>query len=97
MLSYFLFVTNQLFVSLRFEKKLAAEALRINENDADKALDLLTDPEQNCILQVILCTVLELILRYSAVVNSISVSFTFSTKSCQRRSDYLAVWIIIHS
>uniref|UniRef100_A0A0D9ZRJ3 UBA domain-containing protein n=1 Tax=Oryza glumipatula TaxID=40148 RepID=A0A0D9ZRJ3_9ORYZ len=38
-------------VAIGFEKKLAAEALRINENDADKALDLLTDPEQNCILQ----------------------------------------------
>uniref|UniRef100_A0A0D9WA95 UBA domain-containing protein n=1 Tax=Leersia perrieri TaxID=77586 RepID=A0A0D9WA95_9ORYZ len=38
-------------VTIGFEKKLAAEALRINENDADKALDLLTDPEQNCALQ----------------------------------------------
>ncbi|KAL6651501.1 hypothetical protein ACP70R_010426 [Stipagrostis hirtigluma subsp. patula] len=37
--------------AIGFEKYLAAEALRINENDADKALDLLTDPEQNCILQ----------------------------------------------
>lgn len=37
--------------SVGFEKYLAAEALRINENDADKALDLLTNPEQNCILQ----------------------------------------------
>ncbi|KAG8066456.1 hypothetical protein GUJ93_ZPchr0004g39088 [Zizania palustris] len=38
-------------VAIGFEKKLAAEALRINENDSDRALDLLTDPEQNCILQ----------------------------------------------
>ncbi|OAY85886.1 NEDD8 ultimate buster 1, partial [Ananas comosus] len=38
-------------VSIGFEKYLAAEALRINENDAQKALDLLTDPEQNCALQ----------------------------------------------
>uniref|UniRef100_R7WFZ1 Uncharacterized protein n=1 Tax=Aegilops tauschii TaxID=37682 RepID=R7WFZ1_AEGTA len=34
-----------------FEKYLAAEALRINENDAEKALDLLTNPELNCALQ----------------------------------------------
>ncbi|TVU16310.1 hypothetical protein EJB05_39867 [Eragrostis curvula] len=34
-----------------FEKYLAAEALRVNENDAEKALDILTNPEQNCILQ----------------------------------------------
>ncbi|KAF0890762.1 hypothetical protein E2562_004253 [Oryza meyeriana var. granulata] len=47
-------------VTIGFEKKLAAEALRISENDADKALDLLTDPEKNCILQVIICTVLVL-------------------------------------
>ncbi|KAG8043662.1 hypothetical protein GUJ93_ZPchr0458g22686 [Zizania palustris] len=38
-------------VTIGFDKKLAAEALRINENDVDKALDLLTDPEKNCILQ----------------------------------------------
>ncbi|KAM0903265.1 hypothetical protein ACQ4PT_018781 [Festuca glaucescens] len=37
--------------SIGFEKYLAAEALRMNENDAEKALDLLTDPEKNCILQ----------------------------------------------
>ncbi|CAL5070354.1 unnamed protein product [Urochloa decumbens] len=37
--------------TIGFEKYLAAEALRINENDAEKALDLLTNPEQNCILQ----------------------------------------------
>ncbi|KAL6844053.1 hypothetical protein ACP4OV_025726 [Aristida adscensionis] len=37
--------------AIGFEKYLAAEALRINENDADKALDALTDPEQNCVLQ----------------------------------------------
>jgi hypothetical protein len=41
-----------LFQFSRFEKYLAAEALRINENDAEKALDLLTDPEKNCVLQV---------------------------------------------
>jgi len=44
-------VTDQLFSFSRFEKYLAAEALRINENDAEKALDLLTNPEENCILQ----------------------------------------------
>uniref|UniRef100_A0ACD5UV98 Uncharacterized protein n=1 Tax=Avena sativa TaxID=4498 RepID=A0ACD5UV98_AVESA len=38
-------------ISIGFEKYLAAEALRVNENDADKALDVLTDPEKNCILQ----------------------------------------------
>ncbi|XP_039819708.1 NEDD8 ultimate buster 1-like isoform X3 [Panicum virgatum] len=37
--------------NIGFEKYLAAEALRINENDAEKALDLLTNPEENCILQ----------------------------------------------
>ncbi|URE49309.1 UBA [Musa troglodytarum] len=36
---------------LLFERDLAAEALRVNENDAQKALDLLTDPEKNCALQ----------------------------------------------
>ncbi|OEL34374.1 hypothetical protein BAE44_0004609 [Dichanthelium oligosanthes] len=44
-------VIEQMFVMERFEKYLAAEALRINENDSEKALDLLTNPEQNCILQ----------------------------------------------
>ncbi|CAL9771991.1 unnamed protein product [Musa acuminata subsp. burmannicoides] len=38
-------------VSIGFERDLAAEALRVNENDAQKALDLLTDPEKNCALQ----------------------------------------------
>ncbi|VAH53304.1 unnamed protein product [Triticum turgidum subsp. durum] len=37
--------------TIGFEKYLAAEALRINENDAEKALDLLTNPELNCALQ----------------------------------------------
>ncbi|GJN01557.1 hypothetical protein PR202_ga18832 [Eleusine coracana subsp. coracana] len=37
--------------AIGFEKYLAAEALRINENDAEKALDLLTNPEENSILQ----------------------------------------------
>ncbi|KAF8651351.1 hypothetical protein HU200_063608 [Digitaria exilis] len=37
--------------TIGFEKYLAAEALRINENNAEKALDLLTNPEENCILQ----------------------------------------------
>ncbi|XP_072977800.1 uncharacterized protein [Typha angustifolia] len=41
----------QELVSIGFEKYLAAEALRINENDTQKALDLLTDPEKNCSLQ----------------------------------------------
>ncbi|KAJ3704688.1 hypothetical protein LUZ61_008393 [Rhynchospora tenuis] len=37
--------------SIGFERYLAAEALRINENDMEKALDILTDPEKNCTLQ----------------------------------------------
>lgn len=36
----------------RFEKKLAAEALRRNENDFQKALDDLTNPETNSAIQV---------------------------------------------
>ncbi|PQM42024.1 NEDD8 ultimate buster 1 [Prunus yedoensis var. nudiflora] len=42
---------NQL-VSIGFEKELAAEALRRNENDAEKALDDLTNPETNSSIQV---------------------------------------------
>jgi hypothetical protein len=71
---YFLSITDRLFQPSRFEKYLAAEALRINENDADKALDLLTNPEQNCILQVcLLCTpvVLLLVTSYSTVANTL--------------------------
>lgn len=36
----------------RFQKDLAAEALRRNENDTQKALDDLTNPETNSALQV---------------------------------------------
>lgn len=36
----------------RFEKELAAEALRRNENDTQKALDDLTNPETNTAIQV---------------------------------------------
>ncbi|KAI9117613.1 hypothetical protein K1719_011779 [Acacia pycnantha] len=39
-------------VSLGFEKELAAEALRRNENDFDKALNDLTNPEANSAIQV---------------------------------------------
>jgi len=39
-------------VSLGFEKELAAEALRRNENDFQKALDDLTNPEANSAIQV---------------------------------------------
>lgn len=39
-------------VSIGFEKDLAAEALRRNENDTQKALDELTDPEINSSIQV---------------------------------------------
>ncbi|XP_028753963.1 NEDD8 ultimate buster 1 isoform X2 [Neltuma alba] len=39
-------------VSLGFEKELAAEALRRNENDFDKALNDLTNPETNSAIQV---------------------------------------------
>ncbi|XP_009338397.1 NEDD8 ultimate buster 1 [Pyrus x bretschneideri] len=42
---------NQL-VSIGFEKELAAESLRRNENDAEKALDDLTNPEVNSSIQV---------------------------------------------
>ncbi|XP_038988957.1 NEDD8 ultimate buster 1 isoform X2 [Phoenix dactylifera] len=38
-------------VSIGFERYLSAEALRLNENNMEKALDLLTDPERNCVLQ----------------------------------------------
>ncbi|XP_057753465.1 uncharacterized protein LOC130973082 [Arachis stenosperma] len=38
-------------VSIGFERELAAEALRRNENDSDKALDDLTKPETNSNLQ----------------------------------------------
>lgn len=36
----------------RFEKDLAAEALRKSENDSEKALDDLTNPETNSSIQV---------------------------------------------
>ncbi|MED6138711.1 hypothetical protein PIB30_077012 [Stylosanthes scabra] len=39
-------------VSIGFDKELAAEALRRNENDTQKALDDLTNPETNSALQV---------------------------------------------
>lgn len=64
-LSVFQVRTNALYVELnhfqkcadncsnhRFQKELAAEALRRNENDADKALDDLTNPETKAVLQV---------------------------------------------
>ncbi|KAK3439533.1 hypothetical protein EUGRSUZ_C04399 [Eucalyptus grandis] len=38
-------------VSIGFEKALAAEALRRNENDTQKALDDLTNPETNAAIQ----------------------------------------------
>nr|GMC58578.1 NEDD8 ultimate buster 1 [Ipomoea batatas] len=39
-------------VSIGFEKELAAEALRRNENDTQKALDDLTNPETNSAIQL---------------------------------------------
>ncbi|GMI89191.1 homolog of human NUB1 [Hibiscus trionum] len=39
-------------VAIGFEKKLAAEALRRNENDFEKALDDLTNPETNSAIQL---------------------------------------------
>ncbi|CAL9187608.1 unnamed protein product [Musa hybrid cultivar] len=33
-----------------FDRDLAAQALRVNENEVKKALDLLTIPERNCAL-----------------------------------------------
>ncbi|KAG5559499.1 hypothetical protein RHGRI_009134 [Rhododendron griersonianum] len=44
-------------VSIGFEKDLAAEALRRNENDTQKALDDLTNPESNSAIQVIITSV----------------------------------------
>ncbi|CAL9122894.1 unnamed protein product, partial [Musa textilis] len=46
-------ITCTLLVNLfcSFERDLAAEALKVNENDVQKALDLLTNPERNCALQ----------------------------------------------
>ncbi|XP_020259328.1 NEDD8 ultimate buster 1 [Asparagus officinalis] len=37
--------------SIGFDRELAAEALRVNENDTQLALDHLTDPDKNCKLQ----------------------------------------------
>lgn len=39
-------------VSIGFEKELAAEALRRNENDTQKALDDLTNPKANSLIQI---------------------------------------------
>ncbi|KAL2479526.1 ubiquitin-associated (UBA)/TS-N domain-containing protein [Abeliophyllum distichum] len=39
-------------VSIGFEKELAAEALRRNENDTQRALDDLTNPETNSVIQI---------------------------------------------
>ncbi|CAA2995621.1 NEDD8 ultimate buster 1 [Olea europaea subsp. europaea] len=39
-------------VSIGFEKELAAEALRRNENDTQKALDDLINPETNSVMQI---------------------------------------------
>ncbi|CAA3021611.1 NEDD8 ultimate buster 1 [Olea europaea subsp. europaea] len=39
-------------VSIGFEKELAVEALRRNENDTQKALDDLTNPETNSVMQI---------------------------------------------
>lgn len=44
--------TDAMFGFFRFEKNLAAEALRRNENDSEKALDDLTNPETNSSIQV---------------------------------------------
>ncbi|KAJ0984792.1 hypothetical protein J5N97_003148 [Dioscorea zingiberensis] len=41
----------QELVSIGFERCLAAEALRLNENNFQEALDILTDPQKNCDLQ----------------------------------------------
>lgn len=46
-------VTFDVNVLSRFEKLLAAEALRRNENDTQTALDDLTNPEKNATLQVL--------------------------------------------
>ncbi|CAL9097003.1 unnamed protein product [Musa acuminata var. zebrina] len=39
-------------VEIFFDRDLAAQALRVNENEVQKALDLLTNPERNCALQL---------------------------------------------
>ena len=48
-------ITCTLLVNLfcSFDRDLAAQALRVNENEVQKALDLLTNPERNCALQVL--------------------------------------------
>ena len=48
----FLWKKLRLFLFGRFEKNLAAEAFRRNENDFQKALDDLTNPETNLAIQV---------------------------------------------
>lgn len=58
----------------RFEKELAAEALRINENDAQKALDDLTNPETNSAIQVLFAFLHEMILA-ADFVSSIMLTF----------------------
>ncbi|CAL9764793.1 unnamed protein product, partial [Musa acuminata subsp. burmannicoides] len=43
----------QLQAEIFFDRDLAAQALRVNENEVKKALDLLTNPERNCALLVL--------------------------------------------
>ncbi|CAL9056665.1 unnamed protein product, partial [Musa banksii] len=42
---------NQRQAEIFFDRDLAAQALRVNENEVQKALDLLTNPERYCALQ----------------------------------------------
>ena len=50
-------VTFDVYVLSRFERLLAAEALRRNEIDTQRALDDLTNPEKNAVVQVFCLTV----------------------------------------
>ncbi|RRT55481.1 hypothetical protein B296_00032323 [Ensete ventricosum] len=60
-----------------FERDLAAEALRVNDNDVQKALDLLTNPERNCALQVLdIEELVSLGYNRSSVVDAVQRSHT---------------------
>lgn len=59
----------------RFSKELAAEALRRNENDTQKALDDLTNPETNAVIQASV-----LVLRSTlAFKSNYYICFNFQT------------------
>lgn len=51
--TYYMLIKLYTVDSIRFEKEVAAEALRINENDIHKSLDDLTNPQTTSALLVI--------------------------------------------